>query len=73
MNPTTVSLGTRAVGDGAPCFVLAEVASAHGGSIDTALKMLEAAFKMGADGINATRDGRTSTRSSWEPGSGASC
>src|SRR5437762_67262 len=51
MNPTTVSLGTRAVGDGAPCFVLAEVASAHGGSIETALKMLEAAFKMGADGI----------------------
>ncbi len=51
MNPTTVSLGTRAVGDGASCFVLAEVASAHGGSIDTALKMLEAAFKMGADGI----------------------
>ena len=51
MNPTTVSLGSRAVGDGAPCFVLAEVASAHGGSIDAALKMLEAAFKMGADGI----------------------
>jgi N,N'-diacetyllegionaminate synthase len=51
VNPTTVSLGSRAVGDGAPCFVLAEVASAHGGSIDTAMKMLEAAFKMGADGI----------------------
>ena len=51
MNPTTVSLGSRTVGDGAPCFVLAEVASAHGGSLDNALKMLEAAFKMGADGI----------------------
>jgi sialic acid synthase SpsE len=51
MNPTTVSLGSRQVGDGAPCFVLAEVASAHGGSADKALKMLEAAFKMGADGI----------------------
>jgi N,N'-diacetyllegionaminate synthase len=51
VNPSTVSLGSRTVGDGAPCFVLAEVASAHGGSIDTALKMLEAAFKMGADGI----------------------
>jgi len=51
MNPTTVSVGSRAVGDGAPCFVLAEVASAHGGSVDTALRMLEAAFKMGADGI----------------------
>jgi N,N'-diacetyllegionaminate synthase len=51
MNPTSVSLGSRQVGDGAPCFVLAEVASAHGGSADQALKMLEAAFKMGADGI----------------------
>jgi N,N'-diacetyllegionaminate synthase len=44
-------VGTRRVGDGQPCFVLAEVASAHGGSCDRALKMLDAAFKMGADGI----------------------
>ena len=51
MNPTTLAIGTRQVGDGQPCFVLAEVASAHGGSADAALKMLEAAFKMGADGI----------------------
>jgi sialic acid synthase SpsE len=51
MRPTAIALGTRLVGEGAPCFVLAEVASAHGGSADTALKMLDAAFKMGADGI----------------------
>ncbi len=51
MRSTSVTLGTRAVGQGQPCFVLAEVASAHSGSVDTALKMLEAAFKMGADGI----------------------
>src|SRR6185295_16988989 len=51
MKPTTLTLGTRGVGEGHPCFVLAEVASAHGGSVDAALKMLEAAFKMGADGI----------------------
>lgn len=48
---TSLTLGTRAVGPGQPCFVLAEVASAHGGSADVALRMLEAAFKMGADGI----------------------
>jgi N,N'-diacetyllegionaminate synthase len=47
----TFSIGTRALGAGQPCFVLAEVASAHGGSADVALKMLDAAFKMGADGI----------------------
>jgi N,N'-diacetyllegionaminate synthase len=51
MNPSTLTIGNRQVGDGQPCFVLAEVASAHGGSADVALKMLEAAFKMGADGI----------------------
>jgi sialic acid synthase SpsE len=51
MRPARISVGTRAIGEGEPCFVLAEVASAHGGSVDAALKMLEAAFKMGADGI----------------------
>jgi N,N'-diacetyllegionaminate synthase len=51
MRPTTLTLGSRPVGDGSPCFVLAEVASAHGGDVDRALRMLEAAFKMGADGI----------------------
>jgi N,N'-diacetyllegionaminate synthase len=48
---SVIEIGGRRVGDGHPCFVLAEVASAHGGSADTALRMLEAAFKMGADGI----------------------
>jgi N,N'-diacetyllegionaminate synthase len=51
MHPATLELGTRPVGDGHPCFVLAEVASAHGGDAARALRMLEAAFKMGADGI----------------------
>ena len=51
MRSAIVSLGSRQTGEGQPCFVLAEVASAHGGSVDTALKMLDAAFKMGADGI----------------------
>ncbi len=51
MRPRTFALGDRLVGEGQPCFVLAEVASAHAGSADLALKMLEAAFKMGADGI----------------------
>jgi N,N'-diacetyllegionaminate synthase len=51
VRPTTLTLGTRLVGEGQPCFVLAEVASAHGGSADAALRMLESAFKMGADGI----------------------
>jgi N,N'-diacetyllegionaminate synthase len=51
MHPLSLELGARPLGDGHPCFVLAEVASAHGGEVDRALRMLEAAFKMGADGI----------------------
>src|SRR6266480_3953302 len=51
MRPPTFALGSRTIGEGQPCFVLAEVASAHGGEADRALKMLESAFKMGADGI----------------------
>jgi len=51
MRPTVITLGPRQFGEGQPCFVLAEVASAHGGSVDRALQMLDAAFKMGADGI----------------------
>jgi len=46
-----MTVGSRTIGEGQPCFVLAEVASAHGGAVDVALKMLEAAFQMGADGI----------------------
>lgn len=51
MKATTFSLGPRQVGVGSPCFVLASVGPAHGGSAETALRMLDAAFKMGADGI----------------------
>lgn len=51
MRPASFSIGDRPIGEGAPCFVLAEVASAHGGSADAALKMLDAAFEMNADGI----------------------
>jgi sialic acid synthase SpsE len=51
MRPAIIELGTRAIGEGQPCFVLAELAGAHGGSADRALKMIDSAFQMGADGI----------------------
>ena len=51
MRPTILALGARQAGEGWPCLILASVASAHEGSADTALAMIEAAFKMGADGI----------------------
>ncbi len=46
-----MTLGGRPVGDGQPALVVAEVAQAHEGSADTALRMIEAAFKMGADAV----------------------
>ncbi len=51
MKPAAFNIGARQVGAGHPCFVLAEVASAHGGDAERALRMLDAAFRMGADGI----------------------
>jgi sialic acid synthase SpsE len=44
-------LGSRAVGPGHPCLVVAEVGAAHAGSGDEAVRMVEAAFSMGADTI----------------------
>jgi N,N'-diacetyllegionaminate synthase len=52
VRPPTLTLGGRPVGDGQPALVVAEVAQAHEGSADTALRMIEAAFKMGADAVS---------------------
>lgn len=44
-------LGARGLGEGHPCLVVAQVGSAHDGTAEIALEMIEAAFKMGADAI----------------------
>ncbi len=51
MRTGLLSLGTRGLGEGQPCVVVAQAGSAHDGAADTALRMIEAAFKMGADAI----------------------
>jgi N,N'-diacetyllegionaminate synthase len=51
MTPAGFFLGGRPVGDGQPALVVGEVAQAHEGSADTAQRMIEAAFKMGADAV----------------------
>ena len=47
----TVNVGDRQIGDGANCFVLAEVASAHQGEPAEALELARYAQRAGADGI----------------------
>jgi sialic acid synthase SpsE len=46
-----LAIGSRRVGEGQPCLVLAEVGGAHDGSSEVAQRLVEAAFRMGADGI----------------------
>lgn len=43
--------GEREVGGDAPCLIIAELSANHGGSLDVALRTVEAAKKAGADAI----------------------
>lgn len=46
-----VSIGSRAVGAGHPCFIVAEAGVNHGGSVDAACQLVEAAADAGADAV----------------------
>ncbi len=43
--------GKKWIGGDAPVFLIAELSANHGGSLDIALKTIEAAAKAGADAI----------------------
>jgi N,N'-diacetyllegionaminate synthase len=51
MKTATLALGSRLIGEGQPCLVVAHVGTAHEGEADTALRLIEAAFQAGADAI----------------------
>jgi sialic acid synthase SpsE len=51
MKASSLRLGSRAVGEGQPCLVVAHVGGAHEGSAETALRLIDAAFQAGADAI----------------------
>lgn len=45
------SIGERVIGDGQPCFIIAEAGMNHNGSLAMALQLVEVAVKAGADAI----------------------
>ena len=51
MKASALPLGSRQLGEGEPCLVVAHVGPAHEGSGDTARRLIEAAFQAGADAI----------------------
>lgn len=46
-----IRIGTRAVGSGAPCFIVAELAINHNGDLELARRMIDAAVEAGADAV----------------------
>lgn len=46
-----ISIRDRLIGDGQPCFVIAEIGSNHNQDLDLALRMIDAALEAGADAV----------------------
>jgi N-acetylneuraminate synthase len=46
-----VNLGTRAVGDGHPCYVLAEIGINHNGDIELTKRLIDVAVLAGCEGV----------------------
>lgn len=47
----TVTIGNHIVGDGYPCFIIAEIGINHNGSVDLAKKMIDVAIATGCDAV----------------------
>ena len=46
-----IRIGSRLIGPGHPCFIIAEAGVNHNGSLDLALKLVDAAAEAGADAV----------------------
>jgi N-acetylneuraminate synthase len=47
----TVKLGSKVIGDGYPCYVIAEIGINHNGSLDLAKQLIDAAQASGCDAV----------------------
>ena len=55
-----IRITDRVINDSSPCYVIAEIGSNHGGSLDTALQMIRIAAACGADAVKfQCRENRT--------------
>lgn len=51
MTTVTLNIANRPIGGSAPCFVVAEIGVNHDGRLETALALVEAAARAGADAV----------------------
>ncbi len=51
MERKCVKIGSKTVGDGFPCFIIAEIGINHNGSVDLAKKMIDIAVTTGCDAV----------------------
>jgi sialic acid synthase SpsE len=49
MNSRSIQIGSRRIGEGHPCLIVAEAGSAHRGEVSRAFELIDAAGKAGAD------------------------
>lgn len=47
----TITIGKRSIGDGQPCFIVAEIGINHNGDMKLARRMIDAAAAAGADAV----------------------
>lgn len=65
-----LDIGGRQIGDGQPCFVIAEIGSNHNQDFDLARKMIDAAAQSGVDAVKFQTFRATSHYSKKSPGFG---
>ena len=46
-----IRVGSKLIGDGEPCFIIAEIGINHNGSVKTAKKLIDIAVSSGCDAV----------------------